>query len=76
MPAQFDVMPIWYHPIYTEGIHPDARFPRERYVELIKRLKSHRNSNQFLFLEPKKLEKEVSNWTWTHTMLITFSTEN
>ena len=54
MPAQFDVMPIWYHPIYTEGIHPDARFPRERYVELIKRLKSHRNSDQFLFLEPKE----------------------
>ncbi len=54
MPARFDVMPIWYHPIYTEGIHPDARFPRERYVELIKRLKSHRNSDQFLFLEPKE----------------------
>ena len=54
MPAQFDVMPIWYHPIYTEGIHPNARFPRERYVELIKRLKSHRNSDQFLFLEPKE----------------------
>ena len=54
MSARFDVMPIWYHPIYTEGIHPDARFPRERYVELIKRLKSHRNSDQFLFLEPKE----------------------
>ena len=57
MPAQFDVMPIWYHPIYTEGIHPDARFPRERYVELIKRLKSLRNSNQFLFLEPNKASR-------------------
>ena len=57
MPAQFDVMPIWYHPIYTEGIHPDARFPRERYVELIKRLKSHRNSDQFLFLEPKEASR-------------------
>ena len=54
MPAHIDGMPIWYHPIYTEGIHPDARFPRERYVELINRLKSLRNSNQFLFLEPNK----------------------
>ena len=54
MPAHIDGMPIWYHPIYTEGIHPDAKFPRERYVELINRLKSLRNSNQFLFLEPNK----------------------
>ena len=57
MPAHIDGMPIWYHPIYTEGIHPDARFPRERYVELIKRLKSLRNSNQFLFLEPNKASR-------------------
>ena len=57
MPAHIDGMPIWYHPIYTEGIHPDARFPRERYVELIKRLKSLRNSNQFLFHEPNKASR-------------------
>ena len=57
MSTQFDVMPIWYHPIYTEGIHPDARFPRERYVELIKRLKNLRNSDQFLFLEPKEASR-------------------
>ena len=57
MPTHIDGMPIWYHPIYTEGIHPDARFPRERYVELIKRLKSLRNSNQFLFLEPNKASR-------------------
>ena len=57
MSAQFDVMPIWYHPIYTEGIHPDARFPRERYVELIKRLKNLRNSDQFLFLEPDEASR-------------------
>ncbi|GIQ97364.1 MAG: histone deacetylase [Candidatus Poseidoniales archaeon] len=40
-----------------KGIHPDARFPRERYVELIKRLKSLENSNQFLFLEPNKASR-------------------
>ena len=57
MPAHIDGMPIWYHPIYTEGIHPEARFPRERYVELINRLKSLRNSNQFLFLEPNKASR-------------------
>ena len=57
MPAHIDGMPIWYHPIYTEGIHPDARFPRERYVKLINRLKNLRNSNQFLFLEPNKASR-------------------
>lgn len=29
---------MWYHPLYTEGIHPDARFPRDRYVRLLMRL--------------------------------------
>ena len=30
--------PMWYHPIYTDGIHSDARFPRDRYVRVLKRL--------------------------------------
>ena len=32
------VFPLWYHPIYTNGIHPDARFPRDRYELLLERL--------------------------------------
>ena len=24
-------MPLYFHPLYTDGIHPDARFPRDRY---------------------------------------------
>ena len=24
-------MPLFYHSLYTDGIHPDARFPRDRY---------------------------------------------
>ncbi len=31
-------MPVWFHPLYTDGIHPDARFPRDRYRELALRL--------------------------------------
>lgn len=31
-------MPIWYHPLYTEGIDGEARFPRERYKILRERL--------------------------------------
>ena len=30
--------PLWYHAIYTDGIHPEARFPRERYRMLLSRL--------------------------------------
>ena len=33
-------MPIWYHPLYTEGIDEEARFPRERYRILRERLKA------------------------------------
>ena len=29
---------MWYHPLYTDGIHPEARFPRDRYVRVMKRL--------------------------------------
>jgi len=32
-------LPLWYHPLYTEGIHPEARFPRTRYTRLLERLK-------------------------------------
>ena len=29
---------MWYHPLYTDGIHPEARFPRDRYQLLLDRL--------------------------------------
>lgn len=29
--AKTTVLRVWYHPVYTEGIDPSARFPRERY---------------------------------------------
>ena len=32
-------MPIWYHPLYTDGIDEEARFPRERYRILRERLR-------------------------------------
>jgi len=30
-------MPLWFHDLYTDGIHPEARFPRDRYVRLAER---------------------------------------
>lgn len=35
------MLPLFYHPIYTEGIDPSARFPRERYRLLAERLHKH-----------------------------------
>lgn len=35
-----DRMPIWYHPLYTDGIDEEARFPRERYKILRERLRA------------------------------------
>ena len=48
---------VWYHEIYTNGIHPDARFPRDRYVKLLNRLTSHARSDMFEFDEPKQASK-------------------
>ena len=31
-------MSLYYHDLYTDGIHPDARFPRERYRRIRERL--------------------------------------
>lgn len=43
---------IWYHPIYTDGIHPDARFPRDRYVKLLDTINKPEYSDKFLIKQP------------------------
>ena len=43
---------IWYHPIYTDGIHPDARFPRDRYTKLVDKLKIPEHSDKFIIKQP------------------------
>ncbi|MEM9157559.1 MAG: histone deacetylase [Verrucomicrobiota bacterium] len=37
------MLPLYYHPLYTEGIDPSARFPRERYRLIAERLKGYHN---------------------------------
>ena len=34
------MLTLFYHPIYTYGINPEARFPRERYLLLSERLQT------------------------------------
>ena len=43
---------IWYHPIYTSGIHPEARFPRDRYTKLVDKLKNPEYSDKFIIQQP------------------------
>ena len=50
-------MKVWYHDIYTNGIHPDARFPRDRYVKLLGRLKSYETTDLFDFNVPEEISK-------------------
>ena len=48
---------IWYHPIYTNGIHPDARFPRDRYVKLVDKLNTPEYSDKFIIKQPKEASR-------------------
>jgi acetoin utilization deacetylase AcuC-like enzyme len=48
---------IFYHDIYTNGIHPDARFPRDRYVKLLQQLTAHSQAGMFNFVVPKQASK-------------------
>ena len=48
---------IFYHDIYTNGIHPDARFPRDRYVKLLQQLTAHSQAGMFDFVVPKQASK-------------------
>tara|TARA_B100000900_G_scaffold18045_1_gene14155 strand:+ start:2369 stop:3433 length:1065 start_codon:yes stop_codon:yes gene_type:complete len=49
---------LWYHPIYTEGIHPDARFPRDRYELLLERLKESNTHALMNINTPKPIAKD------------------
>ena len=48
---------IWYHPIYTNGIHPDARFPRDRYTKLVDKLKTPEYVDKFIIKQPTEASR-------------------
>lgn len=49
------MLPLYYHPIYTDGIDPTARFPRDRYRLLAERLDGRANIKT---LAPRKATPE------------------
>ena len=49
---------LWYHPLYTDGIHKDARFPRERYQMLLKRLEHSKHSRFIRLRKPNSISRD------------------
>ena len=49
---------LWYHPLYTDGIHPEARFPRDRYRLLLDRLKGSEANERIAVHAPKAITRE------------------
>jgi len=49
---------LWYHPLYTDGIHPEARFPRDRYRLLLDRLKGSEANGLIAVHAPKAIARE------------------
>jgi len=49
---------LWYHPLYTDGIHDDARFPKYRYQRLLDRLKQSEEFSQIIIRKPNRISRE------------------
>ncbi|MDF1823806.1 MAG: histone deacetylase [Verrucomicrobiales bacterium] len=50
------MLPIWYSPIYTDGLDPAARFPRERYRLVREALADLEVDGGIVFEEPGRLD--------------------
>ena len=49
------MLKLFYHPLYTDGIDPEARFPRERYALLARRL---RDNPMIEFNQPRQATRD------------------
>ena len=48
---------LWYHPLYTDGIHDEARFPKYRYQKLLQRLEQSDQFNQITIRTPEPISR-------------------
>src|SRR6056297_2183805 len=53
------MLPIWYSPIYTEGLDPEARFPRDRYRLVREGLREVEAQGAIEFVEPEPLDPDL-----------------
>ena len=50
---------MWYHPLYTDGIHPKARFPRDRYQLLLDRFEASGVKRTMNISQPQPIAKDL-----------------
>ena len=48
---------LWYHPLYTDGIHDEARFPKYRYQKLLSRLEQSEQFKQITIRTPEPISR-------------------
>lgn len=53
------MLPIWYSPIYTDGLDPSARFPRDRYRLVREALSDLEVSGRISFESCERLDPDV-----------------
>ena len=49
---------LWYHPLYTDGIHDEARFPKYRYQKLLERLQESNQFHQIRIRKPDSISRD------------------
>jgi acetoin utilization deacetylase AcuC-like enzyme len=49
---------LWYHPLYTDGIHDEARFPKDRYQKLLHRLEQSEQFSQITIRIPEPISRD------------------
>ena len=65
---------LWYHPLYTDGIHPEARFPRDRYQLLLDRFQASEANQAMDITQPQPIAKALlmlAPVSYTHLTLPT-----
>ena len=50
---------MWYHPLYTDGIHPEARFPRDRYQRLLDRFETTGANQAMRITQPQPVDTSL-----------------
>lgn len=53
------MLPLWYSSIYTDGLDPAARFPRDRYRLVREALADLEEAGDVVFREPEPLDPEA-----------------
>ena len=49
---------LWYHPLYTDGIHDEARFPKHRYQMILKMLKQSKEFCKMSIQTPNPISRK------------------